>query len=120
MGVVPLLVEMLVDEDQSVCERESLHERLTTASAHALTLPVVFKRLFRVSGSITNLTVFIFKNSFDKGDMREVLHAGALYKLLLLVQVGCFEKTMDKSTKLNFSTATQMIRNVQRHSICIM
>ncbi|XP_057844925.2 U-box domain-containing protein 21-like [Cryptomeria japonica] len=111
-GAVPLLVEMLVDGDRSICERALLvldilcycTEGRAAASAHALTLPVVVKKVLRVSDSATELAVSVLwnicQNSSDGGAVREALHAGALDKLLLLVQVGCCEQTRDKSSKL--------------------
>ncbi|GLJ51870.1 hypothetical protein SUGI_1101880 [Cryptomeria japonica] len=111
-GAVPVLVEMLVDGDRSICERALLAldvlcyctEGRAAASAHALTLPVVVKKLLRVSESATELAVSILwnicQNSSNCGAVWEALHAGAFDKLLLTVQVGCSETTRNKASKL--------------------
>ncbi|GLJ51866.1 hypothetical protein SUGI_1101820 [Cryptomeria japonica] len=111
-GAIPWLVEMLVDGDRSICERALLvldilcycTEGRAAASTHALTLPVVVKKMLRVSDSATELAVSVLwnicQNSCDGEAVREVLHAGAFDKLLLLVQMGCSEQTRDKSIKL--------------------
>ncbi|GLJ51865.1 hypothetical protein SUGI_1101810 [Cryptomeria japonica] len=111
-GAIPWLVEMLVDGDRSICERALLvldilcycTEGRAAASTHALTLPVVVKKMLRVSDSATELAVSVLwnicQNSCDGEAVREALHAGAFDKLLLLVQMGCSEQTRDKSIKL--------------------
>ncbi|GLJ51862.1 hypothetical protein SUGI_1101780 [Cryptomeria japonica] len=111
-GAVPLLVEMLVDGDRSICEKALLvldtlcccTEGRAAASAHALTLPVIVKKMLRVSESATELAVSVLwsicQNSCDGEAVREALHAGAFNKLLLIVQLGCSEETRDKSIKL--------------------
>ncbi|GLJ07919.1 hypothetical protein SUGI_0077300 [Cryptomeria japonica] len=61
--VVPLLVEMLVDEGHSICERALLvvktfsfcTEGRTAASLHALTLSVTVQKMLGVSDSATEL-----------------------------------------------------------------
>ncbi|GLJ51869.1 hypothetical protein SUGI_1101870 [Cryptomeria japonica] len=111
-GAVPLLVEMLVDGDRSICERALLAldvlccctEGRASASAHALTVPVVVKKMLRVSNSATELVVSVLwnicQNSSNGEAICEALNAGAFDKLLLLVQMGCCEQTREKSSKL--------------------
>ncbi|GLJ51868.1 hypothetical protein SUGI_1101860 [Cryptomeria japonica] len=111
-GTVPLLVEMLVDGDRSICERALLAldvlccctEGRAAASAHALTVPVVVKKMLRVSNSATELVVSVLwnicQNSSDGEAICEALNASAFDKLLLLVQLGCCEQTREKSSKL--------------------
>ncbi|GLJ51859.1 hypothetical protein SUGI_1101750 [Cryptomeria japonica] len=111
-GAVPLVVEILVDGERGICEKAMLAldilccctEGRLAASTHALTLPVVAKKMLRISDSATESAVSVLwnicQNSSDEGAVLEALHAGAFDKLLLIVQVGCSEQTRDKSIKL--------------------
>ncbi|OAY66452.1 U-box domain-containing protein 26 [Ananas comosus] len=65
LGLVPLLLEALVDADRSFCERALavLDAVLSSPRAkaesrdHALTVPVLLKKMFRVSDMATELVV---------------------------------------------------------------
>ncbi|OVA16197.1 U box domain [Macleaya cordata] len=114
MGLVSLLVEMLVDSDRSICEKGigvldgilSVKEGLEKGYNHVLTIPVLVKKLLRVSDLATEFSVSallkLCKNEKreEGGVLVEALQVGAFQKLLLLLQVGCSEKTKEKLTEL--------------------
>ncbi|KAK9115905.1 hypothetical protein Sjap_014852 [Stephania japonica] len=114
-GMVPLILEMLVDSDKSVCEKGlgvfdeiiKCEEGIELAYNNALTAPVLVKKLLRVSDLATEFAVSALwrlcengKNRNDGDVFVEVLQVGAFQKLLLLLQVGCGEKTKNKATEL--------------------
>lgn len=130
MGLVSLLLEMLVDSEKSICEKAlgvldgicSAQKGREKAYAHALTMPVVVKKILRVSDLATELSVSILwklcKNETgEEGStaaMVEALRVGAFQKLLLLLQVGCVERIKEKVTDL------LKILNLHRNSLeCI-
>ncbi|KAF6168562.1 hypothetical protein GIB67_005174 [Kingdonia uniflora] len=114
LGLVPLLVENLVEGEKSVCEKAlaildticSYAEGREKAYNHALTMPVLVKKLLRVSNLATEFAVSVVwklcKNEKrDKGGVIvEALQVGAFQKLLLLLQVGCSERSKEKATEL--------------------
>ncbi|XAR63700.1 Ubiquitin--protein ligase [Bertholletia excelsa] len=117
LGLVDLLIETLVDEsDKRTCERElavldglcSHEEGRGKASNHALTVPILAKKLHRVSDLATEFSVSILWK-LGKGEEREeegggfameALQVGAFQKLLLLLQVGCGDSTREKVNDL--------------------
>ncbi|XP_062200228.1 U-box domain-containing protein 21-like [Phragmites australis] len=121
-GLVPVLVELLVDADRSSAEMALATLDATLASsdgrararADALAVPVLVKKMFRVSDTATELVVSALwricklrqdDDGMDTAEARrlaivEALHVGALQKLLLLLQVGCMEETKEKATEL--------------------
>ncbi|GLJ51871.1 hypothetical protein SUGI_1101900 [Cryptomeria japonica] len=111
-GAIPLLVEMLVQADRGICERALLAldilcnctEGRLAACGNALTVAVVAKKILRESDLASQLAVSILwnicQNSSDGGAVVEAVHAGAFDKLLVLMQVGCSDRTKDKATKL--------------------
>lgn len=134
MGVVELLLEILVDTDKSMSEKALgiLNEICSSSSTsssnsscsegkrrmyrHALAVPVLVKKILRVSDLVNEFSVSILwemiigceKKGGEGGGEEEggsvlVLHArqlGAFQKLLLLIQVGCDEKTKQKASDL--------------------
>lgn len=118
-GLVPVLVEVLVDTDKSASEKAlavldavlASEEGRASARDHALTLPVLVKKMFRVSDLATELAVSAMwrlgKGSSDADEedavtrcLVEALRVGAFQKLLLLLQVGCRDATKEKATEL--------------------
>uniref|UniRef100_A0A5B7BSG5 U-box domain-containing protein n=1 Tax=Davidia involucrata TaxID=16924 RepID=A0A5B7BSG5_DAVIN len=111
MGLVSLLLEMLVDCERSICEKAlgvldglcGCEEGREKACLHALTMPVLVKKILRVSDMATEFSVSILwklsKNE-EGGVPVEALQVGAFQKLLLLLQVGCGERTKEKATEL--------------------
>ncbi|KAL5760822.1 hypothetical protein ACOSP7_019309 [Xanthoceras sorbifolium] len=114
MGLVSLLLEILVYNEKSVCEKSlgvldgicSTENGREKAYSNALTMPVVVKKLLRISDLATEFSVSILwklcKNEKreEKTALAEALQVGAFQKLLVLLQVGCVEKTKEKATEL--------------------
>ncbi|KAJ4710127.1 RING-type E3 ubiquitin transferase [Melia azedarach] len=114
MGLVSLLLEMLVDAQRSVCEKAlsvldgifSSDYGRVKAYEHAITTPIIVKKILRVSDLATEFSVSILWNLCkhekreEKTAIVEALQVGAFQKLLLLLQVGCAEKTKEKATEL--------------------
>ncbi|CAL5339039.1 unnamed protein product [Camellia sinensis] len=115
MGMVSLLLEMLVESERSICERAlhvfdglcSCDQGREKAYDHALTMPVLVKKILRVSDLATEFSVSILwklgkneKREEEGSVLVEALQVGAFQKLLLLLQVGCGEKTKEKASEL--------------------
>ncbi|PWA66682.1 zinc finger, RING/FYVE/PHD-type, Armadillo-type fold protein [Artemisia annua] len=116
MGLTEKLLEMLVDCSRSLCEKAlgvldgfcSIDEGLERAHTNALTIPVLVKKLLRVSDIATEFSVAILwklskyeKSIGHEGDVAmEGLQVGAFQKLLLLLQVGSSMKTKEKAGEL--------------------
>lgn len=120
IGLVPLLIEMLVDGERSVCDKAlAVLDRLCgsqrgreAARHHSLTVPVLVKKILRVSDSATEFSVSVLwklcmiKTENEDGEEEEerillgALQVGAFQKLLLLLQVGCGERTKEKTSDL--------------------
>ncbi|KAI4299635.1 hypothetical protein L6164_033071 [Bauhinia variegata] len=111
LGLVPLLLEALVDADRGVCEKalgvldclcDSL-EAKKLAKANALTMPVIVKKILRVSELASEFAVSLLWKLCEKNDegvLLEAVQVGAFQKLLVLLQVGCGEGTKEKATEL--------------------
>ncbi|XP_020202551.1 U-box domain-containing protein 21 [Cajanus cajan] len=111
LGLVPLLLEILVDAERGVCEKAlgvldcvcDCKQGVEVAKANALTLPLVIKKLLRVSELSSSFAVSILWKVCDKneeGVLVEALQMGVFHKLLVLLQVGCGEGTKEKATEL--------------------
>lgn len=114
VGLVSLLLELLVDAQRSLCEKAlcvldgifSFENGREEGCNHALTVPVIVKKILRVSDMATEVSVSILwklcKNEKreEKLFVAETLKVGAFQKLLLLLQLGCGEKTKGKVTEL--------------------
>ncbi|KAF5188634.1 U-box domain-containing protein [Thalictrum thalictroides] len=114
MGLVSLLVEILVEAEKSICEKAlavldeicGSEDGREKAYSHSLTIPVLVKKLLRVSSLATEFAVSavwkLCKNDKreDKGALLEAMQAGAFQKILLLLQIGCADRTKEKSTEL--------------------
>ncbi|KDP38159.1 hypothetical protein JCGZ_04802 [Jatropha curcas] len=114
MGLVSLLVELLVDAERSLCEKAlgvldgicGCGQGREKAYDNFLTIPVIVKKIHRVSDLATEFSVSILwklckgEKREDGGVLVEALQVGAFQKLLLLLQIGCGEKTKEKSTEL--------------------
>lgn len=119
MGLVERLLEMLVDSERSICEKAlgvldgicMYNQGREKAYANALTMPVLVKKILRVSDLATEFSVSILwnlskyeKKGEDNGSgsivLTEALQVGAFQKLLLLLQFGCSERTKEKASDL--------------------
>ncbi|KAK9278482.1 hypothetical protein L1049_028048 [Liquidambar formosana] len=114
MGMVPLLLEVLINSERSICESAlGLFERLCSceegrekAYSNALTMPVLVKKILRVSELATEFSVSTiwklckYERRNEGSVVVEALQVGAFQKLLLLLQVGCGDETKEKTTEL--------------------
>ncbi|KAJ0048843.1 hypothetical protein Pint_16869 [Pistacia integerrima] len=113
-GLVLLLLNLIVDSEKSICEKglgvldrlfESKEGR-EEAYQNALTVPVLVKKILRVSELATEFSVSaIWKLSkFDKKNegkiLFEALQVGVFQKLVLLLQCGCDDSTKEKTSQL--------------------
>ncbi|CAN6465510.1 unnamed protein product [Victoria cruziana] len=111
-GLVPVLLEMLAGCDRGVCEKVlavldlacACPEGRERACEHALTVPVLVKKVLRVSEATTEFAVSVLwrlcKGARDDAVVVEALSAGSFQKLLLLLQLGCPDRTKAKVTDL--------------------
>ncbi|KAF8378823.1 hypothetical protein HHK36_030172 [Tetracentron sinense] len=113
-GLVSLLLDILVDSERGICEKAlgvldeicGCDQGREEAYHHALTIPVLVKKILRVSDMSTEFSVSLLWNLCknekreEGGVLVEALQVGAFQKLLLLLQVGCGEKTKQKTTEL--------------------
>ncbi|KAG2605181.1 U-box domain-containing protein 21-like [Panicum virgatum] len=114
VGAVPALVELLVDADKGTSEKAlaaldgvlCADAGLAAARAHALAVPVLVKKMFRVSDMATEFAVSALWRLCRAGDAgaaacrAEALRVGAFQKLLLLLQVGCGGVTKERASEL--------------------
>lgn len=113
-GMVHVLMDLLVNSDKSTTEKAlgvldgicSSEMGIYLMQEHALAVPVLVKKMFRVSDMATDFAVSVlWKISKSQGSglercLNEALQVGAFQKLLLLLQVGCGENTKRKVTEL--------------------
>ncbi|MFS7954495.1 putative U box domain, armadillo-like helical, Zinc finger, RING/FYVE/PHD-type [Helianthus anomalus] len=111
LGVVGLSLEALVDTDKGLSEMalgvldrvSDLKEGRERLHKHALSVPLLVKKMLRVSSLATDFCVsMLWKLSFngDESILVEALHVGAFQKLLLMLQVNCVEETKVKATDM--------------------
>ncbi|CAM8878378.1 unnamed protein product [Rhodiola kirilowii] len=114
MGLVPVIIEGLVESEKSTSEKALgvLDALCRTARGremirnHELGIPVLVKKMFRVSDLATEFSVSIIWKLSKSGKeneekiLVEALQVGAFQKLLLLLQVGCAERTKEKATEI--------------------
>ncbi|GAB2226714.1 hypothetical protein Droror1_Dr00022533 [Drosera rotundifolia] len=119
-GLVSSTLELLVDAEKSTCEKGlrvldeifNYQEGRIAAFCHALTVPVLIKKILRVSELATEFSVSILwklsKNEAQHGGrggeevVDEALGLGGFQKLLLVLQIGYFgdEGGKEKVTEL--------------------
>ncbi|KAG4955140.1 U-box domain-containing protein 20 [Glycine soja] len=112
LGLVDAVLEVLVDAERGVCEKAlgvldcvcDCKQGVQMAKANALTLPLVIKKLLRVSELSSSFAVSVLWKLFcdknEEGVLIEALQMGVFHKLLVLLQVGCGEGTKEKATEL--------------------
>ncbi|KAM0949133.1 putative armadillo-like helical protein [Dioscorea sansibarensis] len=122
LNLVSTLLEILVDSDKRMCERAlavlditlSYESGREMARGNALAMPVLVKKIFRVSEMATELVVSAIwkiccckkscETEYADGKREkcliEGLQFGAFQKLLVLLQIGCSEGTKEKVTEL--------------------
>ncbi|WOG97445.1 hypothetical protein DCAR_0416785 [Daucus carota subsp. sativus] len=111
MGLVSLLLEILVDSEKSLSQKAlgvldsicSTYEGREEARKNALTVPVIVKKILRVSAAATEFSVSILWKLCENGDRKvlvEALEVGGFQKVLVALQMGCGEQTKGKATEL--------------------
>nr|XP_015883682.2 U-box domain-containing protein 21-like [Ziziphus jujuba var. spinosa] len=114
MGLVSLLVENLVDSEMGMAEKAlgvmdelcGCEKGRRKAYENALTIPVLVKKLLRVSEVATGFSVSAiwklckFASREEERALVEALQVGCFQKLLLILQVGCGDETKEKATEL--------------------
>ncbi|XP_073302858.1 U-box domain-containing protein 21-like [Primulina huaijiensis] len=113
MGLIPLILELLVDGDRGVCDKALVVlDRLCNAKEgkdivhdNALSIPLLVKKILHVSDAATDLSISILYKliSGENGSCNGVVEAvklGAFQKLLVVLQVGCGKRTKEKITEL--------------------
>ncbi|KAG6496857.1 U-box domain-containing protein 21-like [Zingiber officinale] len=111
-GIVPLLLEILVDADRSTAEKAlavldgalGCGRGREAARGHALAVPVLVKNMLRVSETATQFAVSalwkLCKSERQGERAAEAIKVGAFQKLLILLQVGCSAPTKEKVSEL--------------------
>ncbi|GFY90739.1 ARM repeat superfamily protein [Actinidia rufa] len=113
LGLVSMVLEILVGSERGMTEKAlsvldticNWEQGIVKVRAHALTMPVLVKKILRVSILATDLSVSailkLCKSQEGGGDQQvEALQLGGFHKLLMVLQVGCGEKTKEKATEL--------------------
>ncbi|KAE8730055.1 hypothetical protein F3Y22_tig00003041pilonHSYRG00695 [Hibiscus syriacus] len=115
LGTISLLLETSLDAERSTCEKAlgvldgicDTEEGRRMVCDNALSMPVLVKKILRVSDLTTEFSVSVLWKLCKKGEMEddrsvvfEALQVGAFQKLLLLLQVGCGEKTKEKASEV--------------------
>ncbi|CAI9110280.1 OLC1v1010274C1 [Oldenlandia corymbosa var. corymbosa] len=112
LGMVDLILEMLVEGEKSTSEKAlGVLESICNwkvgrekACENALTMPILVKKILRVSELATEFAVStlwkLCKEVDDESPVIEALQVGAFQKLLVVLQVGCGEMTKEKITEL--------------------
>ncbi|XP_052196469.1 U-box domain-containing protein 21 [Diospyros lotus] len=115
LGIVSLVLEILLGGERRISEKAlgvldgicGCRQGVKMAGNHALTTPVVVKKILRVSEMATEFSVSILwklckseDGGVNRDQLTEALSLGAFQKLLVVLQVGCSEKTKEKATEL--------------------
>ncbi|MFS8009666.1 putative U box domain, armadillo-like helical, Zinc finger, RING/FYVE/PHD-type [Helianthus anomalus] len=111
LGVVELSLEALVEADKGLSEMAlGVLDRISDSKEgrekvqkHALSVPLLVKKILRVSSLATDFCVSLlwkFSKNGDGSALVEALHVGAFQKLLLMLQVNCCEETKVKATEM--------------------
>ncbi|KAI3798628.1 hypothetical protein L1987_33906 [Smallanthus sonchifolius] len=111
LGVVELSLEGLVEADKGLSEMAlGVLDRISDSKEgrervqkHALTVPLLVKKILRVSSLATDFCVSMLwklNNNGDGSAIVEALHVGAFQKLLLMLQVNCGVETKVKVTEM--------------------
>lgn len=112
MGLIPLILEILVDGDKSACDKAlcvmesicSWKEGRESALSNALTVPLLVKKILRVSDAATDVTIStLWKLCLGENEnaLVEAVQFGAFQKLLVVLQIGSGgERTKEKVTDL--------------------
>lgn len=111
MGLVSLVLEILVDCEKSITEKSlavldsicNFQEGKQKAYEHGLTMALIAKKIMKVSEMATECSISVLWKLCKDGNENSVIEAlelGLFQKLLVVLQVGCGEKTKEKATEL--------------------
>lgn len=111
MGLVHIIIEMIADSEKNISERAlgvldcvcNWEEGRKVACKNALTMPVLVKKILRISDLGTEFCVSILWKlckGEDEHPVLEAMEVGGFQKLLVILQVGCGENTKEKITEL--------------------
>ncbi|GKC37285.1 U-box domain-containing protein 21-like protein [Tanacetum coccineum] len=114
LNVVETSLEALVEGDKGLSEMalgvldriSNSKQGMERVQRHALTVPLIVKKILRVSSLATDFCVSLLMKishngeGIDKNALVEALHFGAFQKLLLMLQVNCGEETKLKATEM--------------------
>ncbi|CAN4126318.1 unnamed protein product [Withania somnifera] len=111
MGLVSLVLDILVDCEKSIAEKAlavldsicSFEAGKEKAYEHGLTMALIAKKIMRVSEMATECSISVLWKLCKDGNENSVIEAlelGAFQKLLVVLQVGCGEKTKEKASEL--------------------
>lgn len=111
MGLVSLILEMLVDCEKSITEKAlavldiicNFQEGKQKAYEHGLTMAIIAKKIIRVTEMAIECSISILWKLCKGGNENSIIEAlelGVFQKLLVVLQVGCGEKTKEKATEL--------------------
>ncbi|KAL3838719.1 hypothetical protein ACJIZ3_023310 [Penstemon smallii] len=112
MGLISLILEILVGGDKNICEKAlgvldcicNSKEGREIAGENALTIPILVKKILRVSDTATKFCIScLWKLCLGEGNengLVEAVQLGAFQKLLVVLQLGCCERTKEKVTEL--------------------
>ncbi|KAL4577962.1 hypothetical protein LXL04_014077 [Taraxacum kok-saghyz] len=111
LGVMESSLDSLVEADKGFSEFAlGVLDRLSDSKEgrerlqkHALTIPLLVKKILRVSSLATDFCVSMLWKLSNNGVgnvLVEALHVGAFQKLLLMLQVNCGEETKVKATEM--------------------
>ncbi|KAK1384572.1 RING-type E3 ubiquitin transferase [Heracleum sosnowskyi] len=111
LGIISLLLEILVDSEKNLSQKAlgvldslcSTYAGREKARENALTVPVIVKKILRVSAAATEFCVSILLKLCENGNgnvLIEALEVGGFQKVLVALQSGCREKTKAKATEL--------------------
>ena len=105
-----LVSEMIIDCDKSTCEKAlgvldglfNCERGREIGCRNALTVPLLIKKLIRVSDLATDFAVSALWKLCKNRDCRaiEAVQAGLFQKLLFLLQIGCNSVTKQKASDL--------------------
>ncbi|XWS30630.1 hypothetical protein CRYUN_Cryun23aG0002100 [Craigia yunnanensis] len=113
-GLVSVILEIIVEAEKSICEKAlsvldaicNTEQGKKEAYKNALIMPLLLKKILRVSDSATELSLSVFwklckeRMKDEEGVIIEAIQVGAIQKLLVILQVGCGESTKGKVTEL--------------------
>ncbi|KFK41036.1 hypothetical protein AALP_AA2G077100 [Arabis alpina] len=111
LDLVNIAVEMLVDSENSVCEKALMvleaicdtSEGRRQVRGNELVMPILVKRILKISEFAKNKLVSVMWNICKTGqgtEVEEALRLGAFKKLVVMLQVGCEQGTKEKVTEL--------------------